>query len=343
MIYLVITPRNLEDISIKELNNKKIKIVRKLYRKILINFNDNPNDLSQLRSPDDVLIFLKEFKDRQHYIGNLQNIYTEIKKVDMSNALITCNKLRELNKDLTFSVTVSIIGKRKFTQDFLKRIIVKALKNKNLIFKNKGKPDLDFSIIIENETVFFGLRLFKEPLHKRDYKKHSLPASLKSNIAYSMLELANVTKKEIVLDPMCGIGTIPIEAAFMGAKPIGFDINSKSIHLAKKNAKKANKEIKFEQRNALNTKLFPNSIDKIVSNLPFGKQTSLVSKETFFKRFLKEASRILKKHGVCVFLTAHSRLISSLVRKINDLKIIHERNISLFGLNPKIIIIKKNK
>ena len=339
MLYLVITPRNLEDISIKELNKEKIKIVKKLYRKILIDFN-NPNNLSSLRSPDDVLIFLREFNDKKHYIGKLQNIYEEIKKVDISNALNICNKVRTL-KDLTFSVTASIIGKRKFSQDFLKRTIAKALKNKNIIFKNKGKPDLDFSIIIENENVFFGLRLFKEPLHKRYYKKHSLPASLKSNIAYSMLELGNVTKKDIVLDPMCGIGTIPIEATFIGAKAIGFDINSKAIQLAKKNAKKVNKEITFEQRDATDTKLLSNSIDKIVSNLPFGKQITLGSEKEFFKKFLKEASRILKNEGICVFLTTHYKLIRSLVNETNNLKLIHERDISLFGLNPHIIIIEK--
>ena len=155
MHYLIITPRNLEDISQKELEDKKIKIIRKYYRKLLVEYQGNPIDLYQLRAPDDVLIFLNSFSDTLHFDGKLDNLYKEIKKVNLSQAINLCKKVRLLSKNPTFSVTAPIAGKRKFSQDYLKQIIAKAIKNNNLQFKKEGKHDLDFSLIIDNKNVFF--------------------------------------------------------------------------------------------------------------------------------------------------------------------------------------------
>ncbi len=50
-----------------------------------------------------------------------------------------------------------------------------------------------------------------EPLYRRDYRTQLHPASLRATLAYSMLRLAS-WKGEPLLDPMTGIGTIPLEA-----------------------------------------------------------------------------------------------------------------------------------
>ena len=92
MHYLIITPRNLEDISKKELQDKKVKIIKTYYRKILIEYKGNPQDLYQLRAPDDILIFLSSFTDIQHFDGKLSNIYEEINKVNLSQAINICKK-----------------------------------------------------------------------------------------------------------------------------------------------------------------------------------------------------------------------------------------------------------
>ncbi|MFH1592056.1 MAG: methyltransferase domain-containing protein [Candidatus Woesearchaeota archaeon] len=342
MLYLIVAPRNLEDICERELNGKNISIIKRGYRKLLISYCGDPDSLSCLRTPDDILVFLKEFKDKKHYTGRLDNIYKQIKDINLHEAVATCRKVRTLSTDLTFSVTASIIGKRRLTQDFLKKTIAKNLSSDFMKFKSGGKPDLDFFIMIENENVCFGLRLFKEPLHKRDYKRYSLPASLKSNIAYCMLELAKVMAGDSVLDPMCGVGTISLEASFMGAKAIGLDKSREAIQLAKKNARKANKLVVFEQGDTTCTNLSTNSIDKIVTNLPFGKQIDLISGKSFFIGFLKEASRILKKDGRIVLLTVHHDLIYEEIGKLG-LALEHKRRIALFGLQPYILILIHSK
>ena len=50
-------------------------------------------------------------------------------------------------------------------------------------------------------------------LHRRGYRVYQHPASLKTTIAYSLLRIADWRFEESLIDPMCGGGTIPIEAA----------------------------------------------------------------------------------------------------------------------------------
>ena len=55
-----------------------------------------------------------------------------------------------------------------------------------------------------------------EGLHKRGYRKASVAAPLKETLAAAMVELSFWKKDRILVDPMCGSGTIAIEAAMIG-------------------------------------------------------------------------------------------------------------------------------
>ena len=53
-------------------------------------------------------------------------------------------------------------------------------------------------------------------LHKRGYRVKSVEAPIKETLAAAMLELSFWNKDRILVDPCCGSGTIPIEAAMIG-------------------------------------------------------------------------------------------------------------------------------
>jgi putative N6-adenine-specific DNA methylase len=54
-----------------------------------------------------------------------------------------------------------------------------------------------------------------EPLNKRGYRKEAGEAPLKENLAAGIVRLAGWNTEEPLLDPMCGSGTLVIEAAMM--------------------------------------------------------------------------------------------------------------------------------
>ena len=67
-------------------------------------------------------------------------------------------------------------------------------------------------------------------LHKRGYRADSNDAPIKETLAAAMAELAFVRPNHFVIDPMCGSGTILIEAAQKALKIApGVKISSKRL------------------------------------------------------------------------------------------------------------------
>jgi putative N6-adenine-specific DNA methylase len=57
-----------------------------------------------------------------------------------------------------------------------------------------------------------------EPLFKRGHRVAAVEAPLRENLAAGLLRLAGWTSSDVLLDPMCGSGTIPLEAALMARR-----------------------------------------------------------------------------------------------------------------------------
>lgn len=55
-----------------------------------------------------------------------------------------------------------------------------------------------------------------EPLHKRGYRQRTVPAPMKETMAAALISLSFWNPDRVLLDPCCGSGTIPIEAAMIG-------------------------------------------------------------------------------------------------------------------------------
>src|SRR4051812_32443135 len=67
-------------------------------------------------------------------------------------------------------------------------------------------------LTIHGATAVCGLRLSDRTMRHRAYKAEHVPASLRPTLAAAMVRLANPRAGQVVLDPMCGAGTILAEA-----------------------------------------------------------------------------------------------------------------------------------
>jgi putative N6-adenine-specific DNA methylase len=70
---------------------------------------------------------------------------------------------------------------------------------------------------IEDDLVTFSLDTSGEPLHRRGYKETVGKAPMRETLAALLLRHCGYDGAEPVLDPMCGSGTFPIEAAEIAA------------------------------------------------------------------------------------------------------------------------------
>lgn len=93
-------------------------------------------------------------------------------------------------------------------------------------FRNKynRRPDVDtdypeilINVHVNNNAVNVSLDSSGESLHKRGYRHSGHPAPLNECLAAGMLMLTGWEPSVPLIDPMCGTGTILIEAAMMAA------------------------------------------------------------------------------------------------------------------------------
>ena len=72
-------------------------------------------------------------------------------------------------------------------------------------------------VFIMKDEVTVGLDTTGESLHKRGYRKLTAKAPIAENLAAALIMLTPWRHDRILVDPFCGSGTIPIEAAMMAA------------------------------------------------------------------------------------------------------------------------------
>ncbi|MGC2518947.1 MAG: THUMP domain-containing protein [Burkholderiales bacterium] len=76
-------------------------------------------------------------------------------------------------------------------------------------------PDIRIHGFFDAGSITLYLDTSGEPLYKRGYRKDAGEAPLKENLAAGILRLTGWDAREPLLDPMCGSGTLVIEAAMM--------------------------------------------------------------------------------------------------------------------------------
>ena len=103
-------------------------------------------------------------------------------------------------------------------QSIMKKAMVERLKGVYHVdwFAEDGES-FPLRVFIMKDEVTIGLDTTGESLHKRGYRKLTAKAPIAENLAAGLIMLTPWNKDRILVDPFCGSGTIPIEAAMMAA------------------------------------------------------------------------------------------------------------------------------
>lgn len=83
---------------------------------------------------------------------------------------------------------------------------------------NTHRPDIRIDAFLGASRITFYLDTSGEPLFKRGFRTTTVEAPLRENLAAGLLRLAGWTPDQVLLDPMCGSGTIPLEAALIARR-----------------------------------------------------------------------------------------------------------------------------
>jgi putative N6-adenine-specific DNA methylase len=201
------------------------------------------------------------------------------------------------------SLRVSSHQSRLHRQDLLKRKSERVLKA-ILRGSSRETPSTQGVLLrLEDNQATLSIDAGGELLHRRGWRKEQARASLRENWAASLLVMAGWNGDEALLDPFCGSGTIPIEAARLasglppwterdfawkswlplaGLEPrktrqaplpcpiVGTDHHAPSIGMARRNAERAEAKISFDVREVLDAGQAVEKTGLIATNPPYG-------------------------------------------------------------------------
>jgi putative N6-adenine-specific DNA methylase len=162
-----------------------------------------------LRSAERILLVMGEFR-----ADTFEELYDKAYDLPWENWI---------EKDGKFTVNGKSVKSKLYSisdcQSIVKKAIVNKLKEKydQEWFSEKGAEfTVQVSIHKDNAVLTVDTTGSREGLFKRGYRKDSVAAPIKETMAAALIELSFWNKDRIFYDPMCGSGTLAIEAALIG-------------------------------------------------------------------------------------------------------------------------------
>ncbi|MEM1535053.1 MAG: THUMP domain-containing protein [Candidatus Pacearchaeota archaeon] len=345
MRFILTCDPGLEDIVGRELKEKikSAKILGKLLSlpgKLLVETRFSQiKKLFSLRSIHHIAKLISSFQISTFDRSALEEIALELKKINFSE--IFKNKK-------SFRITSQRVGLHSFTSIEVQRVAGQVIQEKYKLKVDLKNFDVNLRVDVFGRDVLISLHLTKESLYKRFKLPFVHPAAIKSTIAYGLIRIADVKEGEVVLDPMCGGGTILLELADIFKNKIkifGSDINEKFVEGAIKNAKANNLEkfINFKVLDAtkLEQAFEKNSIDKIITDLPYGVRMKRKNLKSIYEKFLVSSYEVLKDYGRIVASTLRADSFRIFVLRTKKFKIVEEKVVESGGLYPHIFVLEK--
>jgi 23S rRNA G2445 N2-methylase RlmL len=175
-------------------------------------------------------------------------------------------------------------------------------------------------LTIHEATAVCGLRLSDRSMRHRTYKEEHRPASLRPTVAAAMVRLAGAHHGEVMVDPMCGAGTILAEQLAVTRRGtirvLGGDLDVEALRTARANLRPFG-EPDLVRWDATLLPLGDHGIDCLISNPPFGKQLGEPDEiGPLYRNMVPEYDRVLRGGGRVVLLTADVGALREAVRDV---------------------------
>jgi len=128
------------------------------------------------------------------------------------------------------------------------------------------------------------------------YRPYAPSAAMDSLLSRALVNLSHLLPSEIFLDPFCGTGSLLIEAAFMGLKTFGSDINPQHVRASRMLLEYYNVQATVRIADARDLPFEDNFIDGIATDPPYGLSSSTYGEPLYrlYEKFLVEGYRVLK-------------------------------------------------
>lgn len=284
-----------------------------------------PDELLQLRTAEDIFFLAGNEPRLSRGRQDLHAVTTLVASGEAFGRAAN-NLLRQLK--LSGPPTYRVIS-RKYGQHQYRRIDLQTAVEHGIAQRYpRWTPvadggDVEVWANLLGSQLIIGLRLSDRTMRHRYQKRVELPASLRPSVAAAMVLLTDPQEDDVFLDPLCGSGTILLERINAGPyeQVLGGDVDETRVTATRQNLPQQRKgrkagKIVVRQWDARQLPLEDASVDKVASNLPFGKQVAAGQDlEALYLGILAELARVVRPGGKVVLLSSEFELLKQCLRQ----------------------------
>lgn len=295
-----------------------------------------PSDIKQLRLFNNSFILVKSLSN----MGK-NPIKTLVNQATQDRALV--RMLTQYTKGKSRSVRVMFYEDNEGVNipTPIRENIEKYIAKERTLWINRRIADIEVWFTTRsNNTGFIGIRLTSFPTGEKSLE----PGQLKPQLAHLLCLLSEPNSQDKVLDPFAGYGSIPLERTYFKYQEIiASDSEPKTVEQLQQKVKDQNKKITVIQQDAGSLDhIQDSSVDKIITDPPWGLFEKHIDIPTLYELFLKQAARVLKPNGILVILTAQKEILEKLLAQENSLKLEEKYDILVSGKKAGIYKITKD-
>jgi tRNA (guanine6-N2)-methyltransferase len=328
--------RGIEEVVAEEV--RELGTVRAVgHREVRFTARPGPAVLG-LSTADDVFVIAAEADGIGRARAGLDRLRCAVAAADLDRVLRVREGCGGLPGAPTLDVSASVLGRRAFNrydlEDAAGLVLAGRLGLPYCSRRADARPPADglsWRVTLVDDRATVALRIPARPLHRRSYKAASVPGTLHPPLAAAMLRVAGVGSGHVLLDPCCGAGTLPIEAAGTAARVLGSDADPAAVAASVANGRGL--DVRWSVADAGALPLRDGTVDRVVVNPPWARQVDprgwLAANPD---RLWREVRRVLAPSGRIVALLPDPRPPAGLVVE-------REVPVSLFGAHPVITVL----
>lgn len=254
---------------------------------VLYTTKTTPNKIKSIKFFNNSFISIKHFENLNNLsFKPMERWALKQPFIPLINDYVKTNNIKSFR--VIFSRENTIVSPNKTFRASFERAMCKSYKLK----VDRVKPDVEFWFLIRNEGHgFIGFRITNN-----SKVEHRLKGQLRPELANILCLLSNPSKDDIFLDPFAGHGTIAMERLNYPAKEV------MAIEKLEEYTKKIpNNRVSILNADFFKTNIESKSIDKIVTDPPWGKYDTQLSKD-FYDNTWRKFHKILSTEGIVVIL-----------------------------------------
>ncbi|GLH00129.1 THUMP domain-containing protein 3 [Gryllus bimaculatus] len=266
-----------------------------------------------------------KYKDKRNELK--QSI---MRKIDRKSMYRNSDQRLEEDKVLKFRMTCYRSGNHCVTSQEVACSLGGKLQEKFNWIVDLVNHDLEAVTNIREDLVYLGISLTPDSLHRRNIINFG-PTTLRATVCYNLLRLASPNPGDIILDPLCGGGSIPVEGAMAlpGCYNMAGDIHPMAISRAFENIQ----NMRFERKGYIDLSHWD----------PFGKRSgSKQNNQNLYQKAMLEMGRCIVPSGRAVCLTWDRANLTRTIRAYGSLwSIVRIATINLGGLQATAYVLKR--